>query len=496
MKKLFLPAISASLLLVTTLGAQTSQEEFARRQYESGLSFMQNKRYTEALKDFQAVVDSFPKSAVADDALLQIATYHVETSHDVMAARTAIDRLLKDYPDADAAPMAYVIAGRLAISTGQQPKDVDVALASFERVPRLFPTADAVPAAGYFAGEALRTVRRMDEALDRYNRVTMEYPRSVWAARATIAGATFLVQSDRGARVLENLQRVRQQFPGTPEAALALDYNSIIFRLYVRTQSPPVYSLGKPIGETARFKDVVGIRIDDRGQILVGHKQGVTVFDPKGTVTRTVPVEEPSTFFVDDRGMVVATRKDMLIVEKGQNSALAIPPAKAGDKPRQVEEIPSAVARPDGTWLLADRKGKAVIKVSAPGSYAGTFAAVNAERLAINWTEDVAMIDRDSKGIVILDRDGKPLSKIPQRGTGYEFNDPVDLAFDALGHLYVLDRGKGSIFVFGAKNRLVTTISFPDKEPGNLQKAQALSLDRAGRMYVFDDRSQRVQVYQ
>src|SRR6185295_12177518 len=109
--------------LVATLGAQAPapttsprDEEFARRQYESGLSFLQNTRYTEALKDFLAVADSFPRSAVADDALLQIALYQLDVTHDVAATQTTIDRLLKDYPDADAAPMAYVVAGRLAIA--------------------------------------------------------------------------------------------------------------------------------------------------------------------------------------------------------------------------------------------------------------------------------------------------------------------------------------------------------------------------------------------
>jgi hypothetical protein len=43
---------------------------------------------------------------------------------------------------------------------------------------------------------------------------------------------------------------------------------------------------------------------------------------------------------------------------------------------------------------------------------------------------------------------------------------------------------------------LVTTITFPEKEAGAFQKAQAFTVDPAGRLYVFDDRSQRLQVYQ
>ena len=240
----------------------------------------------------------------------------------------------------------------------------------------------------------------------------------------------------------------------------------------------------------------MGLRIDDRGQLFLGHKQGVTVLDAKGTVVRTIPVEEPSAFFIDDRGVVVAARRDALVAEGGQSMPIAVPPPAPTGKPRQVEEIPGAIGRSDGDWLVADRKGKAVIKVSSSGKYLGAFTSVNAERLAVNGFDDVAMIDRDSKGIVVVDRDGKPVTKIPPKGMGYEFGDPVDLAFDAIGHLYVLDRGRASIFVFGAKNRLLTTITFPERDPGSLQKAQALSIDAAGRLVVFDDRSQRLQVYQ
>jgi len=155
----------------TVLGAQGNTEEFARRQYESGLAFMQNGRYSEALKDFQAVLDSFAKSSVADNALLQVALYQLEVTHDVAASQAAVERLLKDYPETDSAPMAYVVSGRLALARGRAPSDVDAALASFERVPRLFPNDEAVPAAGFYAGDTLRMVRRTDEALDRFRRV-------------------------------------------------------------------------------------------------------------------------------------------------------------------------------------------------------------------------------------------------------------------------------------------------------------------------------------
>lgn len=500
MKHALVRVVLVSLALAVTLTAQAPagrDDEFAQRQFASGLSFLQNKRYTEALKDFQAVVDSFPRSVVADDALLQIALYQLEIAQDHAAAQAATDRLLKDYPDADSAPMGYVVGGRLAIAKGHAPADVDAALASFERVPRLFPGADAVPAAGFYAGETLRIVRRTDDAVDRFNRVVLGYPRSIWAARATLSAAMALAQSDRAARAIEGLQRVREHFPGSPEAAMALNFNTIIYRLFVRLATQPAFAFsGRFVGaESLKLKDVVGIVVDASGQTFLGYNKGVAVFDAKAALARTIVADNPSAFFVDDRGRVVLIRRDQMTIAGGETSTLAVPPSPNG-KIRQLEELPSAVVLSNGDRLVADPKGKAVLRFSAAGKFVGTFAPVNTERLALSRLEDVAMIDRETKGIVLVDRDGKTLSKLPSKGMGYELDNPVDVAFDSLGHLYVLDRGRPSVLIFGAKNRLITTLTVPEKEPGGLSKPQALALDGAGRLYVFDDRAQRIQVYQ
>jgi len=260
-------AIGLALVLAAAPAAQNNNEDFARRQYDSGVSFLQSARYAEAMKDFQAVVDSFPQSAVADDALMQIALYQLEVVHDQAAAQAAADRLIKDYPNSNSAPMAYIIGGRLAITKGRTPADVDTALASFDRVPRLFPGSDAVAAARFYGGETLRVARRVDESLDRLRRVPMEYPQSIWAARADLAMVASLVSLDRAPQAFGRLQRIRQQYPGSVEAAVALDYGTMLYRLYIRARSQPAYAFsGRFIGsETSRYNDVMGLVIDAAG---------------------------------------------------------------------------------------------------------------------------------------------------------------------------------------------------------------------------------------
>ncbi len=488
--------VVASLLLAASLGAQSPrEEELARSQYQSGLDFLQSRRYAEAIKDFQAVVDSFPKSSVADAALVQIGMYQLDVARNPEAAQAATDKLLKEYPSGAAAPMAYVMAGRLAITKGRAAADVEAAMASFERVSRLFPGSEAVAAANHYAGIALWLVRRNEEALDRFRRVTMEYPRSIWSARATLAAAVVLVQTDRAMRALEELQRVRLQFAGTPEAATALNFNTIIYRLYVRPPQPSYAFSGKYIGaETAKFRDVVGVTVNDAGQIILGHKTGISVFDAKAALVKTVTAEEPSAFFTDEKGRLVTVRRDTLVAEGGDYAAISIP--QKDGKLRPADEIPSVLPLSNGDRLISDRKGKAVIRVAINGKYLKNFATLNAERMVMNQLEDVAILDKDTKSVVVVDREGKQLIKILPKGTGYELDNPVDVAFDPFGNIYVLERGKPALHVFNPKNKLLASFSMPEKDPGSFPRPQAFGLDGAGRVYLFDDRSQRIQVYQ
>jgi hypothetical protein len=104
--------------------------------------------------------------------------------------------------------------------------------------------------------------------------------------------------------------------------------------------------------------------------------------------------------------------------------------------------------------------------------------------------DDVALYERDSRTIVVVDREARPIGKLPIKGANYQIGDVRDLAFDPLGHLYVLDGGKPTIHVFGPRNRLVTSIT------GVLQRPRAFTIDRTGRLLVFDEGARRIQVLQ
>jgi hypothetical protein len=128
-------------------------------------------------------------------------------------------------------------------------------------------------------------------------------------------------------------------------------------------------------------------------------------------------------------------------------------------------------------------------------------------RIALNALDDIAGIDRDQKAIALWDPSGKPIGKIPFKGAGYDLQNPEDLAFDAFGHLYVLDRTAIAVFGphptagaapaadRGTAYKLLTIHAAGERATTGLRRGTAFAVDRAGTVFVHDDRAQRILVY-
>lgn len=484
------------LLVLSAPTLAQSPEEFAQRRYESGRAFYDSGRYGEALKDFQAVIDSYAATSFADDALMDVATYHLDIAGDPGAAGEAIDLLLKKYPNADSAPMALVMQGRITLATGVSTEAVDAAVANFDRVPRLFPATSAVPAAMYFSGRALLIGNRLDEARERYARVASEYPSSIWAVRARAGMAICFTLAGNATRAMQELQRIRVVAPATREAATALAWNSILYRLYVRPPQP-AYALSKRVimGAAGKIRDAEALAIDGSNQLFVVHRQTVQAFDPKGGLGPSTRAVGANGLFFDSRGVPVVIDQASLSPVGGQPIALSVP--QTGKEPRVVRESPAGVAVSTGDFLISDPDPKEVHRFSSTGKYIGRFTSIAPDRMVIDLLDNVAALERSAKAVTIFNRDGKQIGRIQAKGADYELREPVDIAYDALGHLYVLDRNRGTMFVFSNDGRrVVTSFTLPQKTPGALFRARALALDTAGRPHVFDDQLERIHIYQ
>ena len=446
------------------------------------------------MKDFQTVAEGYATSTVADDAMLAIAEYQLDVLHDPIAARTSAEMLVKRYATGDAAPMGYVIAGRSTLALDPSPVGLDSALASFDRVPRLFPRSEAVAPSLYYAAEIDRRAGRPSDALDKLRRVAQSYPRSTWAARASLLESPLLLADGQPQEAMRALQRVVRRYGSGAEASTARAWNTTLYRLYIRAPAqPPYVAAGRSIaGPTGKLKDVESIALAPDGKLGVATRTGFFMIDQKGAISRQTSVTDARQITFDDRGRMFLVQKSMVGRETDKGMARLALTASSSAGPKLLQDLTAGTRLSTGDLLVADREARIVSRFDVTGKWLGGFATGRITRMAVGRSDEVALLDSDSKSIIWADRTGKPLTKIPARGAGYLLESPTDLAFDMFQHLYVLD--KTQVVVFAPSGRLVAVFT-PDAQSA-FRSGTALALDNAARLYVYDDAQERVIVYQ
>ena len=139
-----------------------------------------------------------------------------------------------------------------------------------------------------------------------------------------------------------------------------------------------------------------------------------------------------------------------------------------------------------------DRSEREIHRFSDTGEYRGVFASGRVKRLAVGPDDQVAVVDRDNR--VRLLAEGRELREIPREGAGYEIDDPIDVALDVFGHLYVGDEKR--VFVFRPDGELLLQFPATDNAPGAPRKITAFTVDRFGRLYIADDDEKQIVRYQ
>ena len=500
-----LPPLSRRIPLAVMLAASASafavaqsSEELARRQYANGVDLLRERKYTEALRDFQAVVDAYPTSSVADNALLEMARYHMDVTRDYDQAQAAIDILIKKYPTSDAAPYGYLLDGQVALIRGRQPADVDRALSSFQRVPRMFPESPAVAPALLARADVLRQTGKCPEATAQYSTLTLSYPRSRWSANASIGASRCLVSRGRPVDAMALLQEaVSNAGADDDQAGQARDLNTILYRLYLRPPQPPFAFAEKAVAGPARLRDVNALML--RGNRLVGVSDNtVGAYDlaSDGRVIRSDRVEGVRGAFTTPDGRTGYYSSKGVQMEGGTLEPLSV--VKPDKTRRVLEDIIAVTALSTGELLVAESNGPIVHRFGRDLKVLPGSIQTRADRLAVGSVDQIASLDRSEKGVGLWTPEGRQAGRIPPKGADWRFDEPVDITFDTFDHLYVLDRGAGTVWVFqlAPAPKLLISFSIPERAPGAFRRASAFALDGSGRLYIHDDRAERVQVYQ
>ncbi|MBI4161598.1 MAG: tetratricopeptide repeat protein, partial [Acidobacteria bacterium] len=196
MNRFRLPSFSAALALagaglLSLASAAPPEEGFDEKLYRNGLALVQAGQTDHALRTFKELLDGYPTSPRADDALFR--------SGDLFYSNDAIDGLHR----AEADPIAR-------------------ALPFFERIQAEYPRSDNAAAAlhrlALLALEGRNPKRSPVEAYARFSRLLALYPESPLVDRALLGAANAQMQLGDCGLALFHLDRLFERFPGSPAA--------------------------------------------------------------------------------------------------------------------------------------------------------------------------------------------------------------------------------------------------------------------------------------
>jgi hypothetical protein len=476
--------------------AQQPDEVDARRRFEQASGRAKGGDFQRALVEFRDLVSRHGTTKAAGEAHLEIIRILLDRLRDLDGAERETRALLANAVHRQATePQAMIFQARIALDRHRNKVTTDEALKDLESVKTRFAELAAYQEASYLGGEARRLIGECEDALKMwFDPVIIRYPGSEWAERSRVGRARCSVTLDRPLDAMRDLQRVRES--GRAEfAAPALHWNTILHRLRVRAPSEPLYRLQPQsiAGASGKIKDMLALAVDAQGLLHVASRSAISVFSADGA---PLPgrISTPHSLFLDRSGTVMMGTKGA-VSAPGISIAIALP--KPDGTSRPVESLRAVGMQSNGTIVAVDDETRTVQRFAPDGRHLGQMIIIGSgpvpDRMAVGPLDEIALMDE--KTITIYNRDGSQPARIDFKGAGYLLRKPVDLAYDALGHLYVLDPETGSLVVFGPTRKLIATFTGPEKGPGSLRRATAIALDSQGTLYVADDATERVYVF-
>jgi TolA-binding protein len=530
-----LPLLLLSAAPLRPAGApQADERPLDARTFAQGVDAVKQGRRDEGIRILRKLSQDFPDSPFAPQALMRAADliYPVNAwdqvgSASVQAIKDATDvlqTLSQKYRSAREAPRALVKQGYLLLEPANPKADLDEACARFATASQVYPDSDSADDA-YFGSGMCETLRaRPAHAADVFARLMDENPSSPLAAEALYRYGIALSHLDDPTETMLALERVRTRYPDSRFASRALDRITLLHRLRLQPAllraaakagaaptakridsepapgpEPALYRLDSSYGSAgtgpAAYRGASDIAIDAQGLLVVASPKTPAVLrlDAKGSVKERIASPDPEYLTVGE-GLAVYISGGGQIALNARNWSGPELKSYDGRPPREFGPLALDPAgrvylldTRDNVLLIYDRSRRLLANVR-PDTKEGRF-------VDLAKSEDGSVFVLESRLKVVFElTQGKAGRKVNVAGLGA--TEPIALAADGLGDLYLLDGRSGFVYVASPTGERITVIRPPREALDRLGDPSSVAVDALGRVYLSGRKSATILRFQ
>ena len=442
---------------------------------------------TAATRDYTLIVEHFPDTPAAGQALLRLAQLY-RSRGDNSRAETAAQRVSRDHQGSPWGAGGLFVLGEIQADQAATASEWDEARATFRNVWMFYPRATLPdlqwrPAARVRYGEiSLLTGADIAAATAFIEALENDRP-SAWTARAALGLATVLADRGDWQGAAETLQDALDRLPAGSFPSL-LRRLTLIHRMEIRPRSGQArWQAGRKIPSTQlRLDRPSTIAAAEDGRLAVADVQSpaITILEGDASTRQPQAGTPGGRLSWDNRGALHLPLQGGSLATLGSGHKLTLQePGKPGQALKEVRAVERNAA---GWWVLSARR---VLRFAADGTFESSLFQPPDHRpidLAQDLRGRIYVLDQKSRSVYRVEADGSERQTVANGDWGR----PEALTVDALGNLYVLDQKNRRIEVFEPHGTRLDTLG--PRLPGGaeIEAPRDIAVDGGGRIFIAD----------
>ncbi len=451
-----------SLLVLMLIGALTGGND--QRLFESGMAFKVNQNYEQALREFNLLVQQYPESDFADNALLEIGRYHLQVG-ETDQALAVFQQVVNAYGRSDSADNAHLYIGRVQFQRGE----LDAAYTTFFHIKGAFPQSDVLDESFYNLARISSLRGHHEKALYFLSLIYTRFSESDIFDDALLQAAYCYYQIGKAEEALK-MTGVITEGPRMPAAQ---NMTRDLLRFFLNRKyrvAKPYFQMDSPALLEAAPGDMLYVSAD--------RESFIQLVSPGKNRRQNTAGEVQALYDSPVNGLYFSTGDQLFLLQDRT-------PLRFVADGEPLTEITSFFVDHFGRYWLYDKDNNVVYRYNKDRSLDRKFVMGKVDFIKLRRDGNIFVVGDSRDLIEVRDMDGMVKKRMNQ------YPDVVDLGFDGLGNVYLLaDRGRNLVVLRHDLSLFQTLVL--ESVTGSSTRYDHLAVDDAGNVYISSTRNNQI----